>query len=150
MVGQAFSPAHSRRQAKTPAPPKHAYSLLIVDVHELGVDYVVALLLIARRATRAAIRTSGLPSGAGLAARLRRLVHRLGQLVAGRRQLVRGRVQFIGIAGRDRLLGLLDRLLDVLRFSVGDLRAMLLQRLLHVVDHGVGAVAGLDGVPLLA
>ena len=64
------------------------------------------------------------------------LVHRLGQFVAGRGQPIDRRVDLVRIVlGCISLLGLFESLLDLLRLRLADLAAMLLQRLLDVVDH---------------
>ena len=47
-----------------------------------------------------------------------------------------------------RLLGIGYRVFDIATLGAGDLIAMLLQHLLHVVEHGVELVLGLDGVAL--
>src|SRR6185437_13648036 len=77
-------------------------------------------------------------------------VHGLGQLVACLGQLVGGGIQLVGVAIGHGFLGFFDCRFDVLGFGIADLRAVLLERLLHVVDHGVGAVARFDLIPLLA
>src|SRR5215467_14054295 len=65
-------------------------------------------------------------------------------------KLVGGGVEFVGVVFTHRFLGFLDRRLDIFRLGIADLRAMLFESLLHVVDHGVGTVASFNLVALLA
>src|SRR5271157_5898386 len=121
--------------------------LLVVYVHEFGVHHVAFVLL-------AAIAARGWWCGAaGRRARARsprRLVHGLGQFVAGAGEAVDRGVDPGRVVIGHGLLGFLDGRFDFLGLGFADLGAMVLQRLLHVVDHGVGPVAGLDGFALLA
>src|SRR5215472_9700486 len=121
--------------------------LFVVDIDELGVDYVVfsAVFLALIAARLAAIGGGLLPGlrGGGF-------IHRFGQLMAGSGQPVGRRVDAVRIVLVDRLFGLGERVFDFLGLGLAHLAAMLLERLFDVVDHGIGLVLGLDGVALLA
>src|ERR1035438_10881445 len=64
--------------------------------------------------------------------------------------LFRSGIDLVGVVISHRLAGLRESRFDLLGLRLADLGAVLLQGLLDVIDHGVGAVAGFDGVALLA
>ena len=66
--------------------------------------------------------------------------------MAGGGEAVDGAIDLRGIVLCHGLFGLRESRIDLLGFGLADLAAVLFQRLFDVVDHGVGAVAGLDGV----
>ena len=70
--------------------------------------------------------------------------------MAGGGEAVHGGIDAARVVFGHGLTRFLDGRLDLLGLGVADLGAMLFEGLLHVVDHGVGAVAGFDGVALLA
>src|ERR1035441_10247403 len=120
------------------APPYFLSLLLVVDIDKLGVDHVVLAFVF------------GL--GLAIGGRLLRawlagaLVHGLGQFVAGGGQAIDGGVDLGGVVLAEGLLGLFEGRIDLFRFGFADLGAVLLQGLLDVVDHGIGAIARVDGV----
>src|ERR1019366_4481024 len=118
--------------------------LLIVEVDEFGVDHVILAFVFGL----------GLAVGGRLlrtsAGRRRALVHGFGQLVAGGGEAIDGRVDLIGIVLVEDFLSLFERGVDLFGFGFAHLGAVLLQRLFNVVYHGIGAIAGVDGVLLLA
>src|SRR4051812_14960249 len=105
---------HAPAQCSQPARARSQQLLLVVYVYELGVDYVVLLLRVSRRTgtgtcsgARRAIPTRSLRRG--------RLVHSLGQLVAGSRQFVGRGGDLLNRAAGHRFLGVGDGGFDVLR-----------------------------------
>src|ERR1035441_3083694 len=119
-----------------------SWSFLIIDIDEFGVDHVILafvfglLLAVGGRLLRTGRR--------------RALVHGFGQLVAGGGETIDGRVDLIGIVLVEDFLGLFESGVDLFGFGFAHLGAVLLERLFDVVDHGIGAIAGVDGVLLLA
>src|ERR1035441_545951 len=125
-------------------PPYFLLLLLIVDIHEFGVDHVI-LAFVFGLALAVGGRLLRTTSG-----RRRALVHGFGQLVAGGGEPIDRRVDLIGIVLVEDFLSLFQSRVDLLGFGFAHLRAMLLERLFDVVDHGIGAIAGVDRVLLLA
>src|ERR1019366_4908280 len=107
-----------------------------------GVHYIIFFLFLLRTGAAGRRSSTGFLRG--------RLVHRFGQFVARCGEFVGSGVELDGIVLVHRLLGLRESVLNVLGVFIADLVAMFLQRLFDVVNHRVGAVAGLDLVALLA
>src|SRR5580658_4127573 len=114
--------------------------LLLVDVDKLRVDHIVLLLgagAIRRRTSAVSLRSATRRSRT-------RLVHRLSQLVARLRQTVDRFVDLIYTAAGHGLPRRLERGFHCLGIVVADLVAMVLQHLLDLVDHRIGAIARVD------
>src|SRR5438270_13696512 len=116
---------------------------LVFHVHVLGVNHAFVLLLLLAcaiaRGSRLRART-----WAACRRRLLRLVHGLSQLVRGLGQLLAGRIHGCRVRAFQGLLGVRQRRFHLPLLIAGDLVAMLLQGLFHLVDHAVKLVAGLD------
>src|ERR1017187_4178683 len=119
-----------------------SWSFLIIDIDEFGVDHVILAFVFGLR-----LAVGGRLLRAG---RRRALVHGFGQLVAGGGEAIGGRVDLIGIVLVEDFLGLFEGGVDLFGFGFAHLGAVLLEGLFDVVDHGIGAIAGVDGVLLLA
>ena len=87
--------------------------------------------------------------GRSLLSRLRRRVHRLTQLGAGRIQLLDCSLDLVVVVAFESALDLGDRLLDGLLDIVVDLVGVLAEQLLGTEDQVVGLVAELDSLATL-
>src|SRR5207244_321833 len=117
--------------------------LLAAQVLELGVDDLALLRTTARarsarRARRGSARTTG-----RLAA-LRLAIHHLGELVGALRQSLLRRLDPVVVLALQRLANLVERLLDCLAISLGELAPVLGQGALGRVHERVRLVADLD------
>src|ERR1035438_4159791 len=121
-----------------------SWSFLIIDIDEFGVDHVILAFVfgLALAVGGRLLRTS--------TGRRRALVHGFGELVAGGGEAIDGRVDLIGIVLVEDFLGLFESGVDLFGFGFAHLGAVLLERLFDVIDHGIGAIASVDGVLLLA
>src|SRR6185312_10504448 len=107
--------------------------LLVVYIHEFGVDYILfRLLILGRRRWRTL-------SSASVG-----VVHGFGQFVARLGEAVGGGVELLGVIVIDRLLDVFNGGLNVLRVAVADLVAMVLQSFFDAENHLIGAVASFD------
>src|SRR5450759_3858170 len=120
----------------------HFLSLLIIDIDEFGVDHVVLAFVFGL-----GLAIGGRLLRTGLAGAL---VHGFGQFVAGGGQAIDGGVDLIGVVLSEGFLGLFEGGIDLFGFGFADLATVLLERLFDVVDHGIGAIARVDGVLELA
>src|SRR5262249_33081828 len=119
-------------------------TVLIVHVHILGVDHVarlVVLLRTARRRTTARARAgrTGLALG-----RFVRFVERFRQLVQGALHIFGGRTQPRRAAFIHRLLGVFERFFGSLYIRLGQLLAVIFNRLFGLINQAIQAVARID------
>src|SRR5207302_7477957 len=131
-----------RRVASTQGRRERARSscgLAASDLLELGVDDVLAAALTRRRLAAAVVAF-----GAARPRGTRRGVHRLADLLQAALEVVVGTLDGVLVAGGDGVAHRLDLALDVGADIRRHLVAGVLQRLLRLVGHLVGAVAGLD------
>src|SRR5262249_19117185 len=113
--------------------------LVVVDLGVLGVDHIILL-----GATRLAARRR--PAGAFLL----RLVHRLAELHGRLQQRIGLRLDGFRIVALESLLEVREPVLDGTAIALADLRTVLGQRLLGLVDRGLALVLGFDrGLALL-
>src|SRR5579883_2197190 len=129
--------------------PRSRFALLfVIHVDEFGIHDVVFAALAALLSTRS---SAGAVAAGGRATGLRGgFIHGLGQFMASCGEAVERRVDACAVVFAHCRARLRQSVLDLLRLGVADLGAVLLQCLLDVVDHGVGAVARFNGLLLLA
>src|SRR5579883_2524711 len=116
--------------------------LFVVDIDKFSVDDIIFGLFSIGRSFGSGRRPLG--AGAG-----RRFIHGFGQLMARLGQPVDGPVDVLDAAAFHSLFGVRDGFLNVFGVGLGDLIAMLLEHLFHLVDHGVGPVPRVDFVAAL-
>src|SRR5882724_12929329 len=117
-------------------------SLLLADVHVLGVDHLVA-----RRTSRSArprpTRPASTRSGSRRPLRLL-LVHHLGELMRGLGEPLAGLLHGVGVVALQGLARLGQGLLELPLLGGAQLLLVLVVGLLGVVDQTVQLVPGLD------
>src|SRR5262245_40426071 len=142
MAGTGPAIAFNNRMAEATTLRALLVLLVVVDLSELRVHDIFL------RAGRTARRSTALTVGA--AARLGLFVHGLAELHRCLRQGVGLGLDRLGIAALQRLLEIREGILDGAAFVFADLRAVLGQRLLGCMHHGLGVVFRLDlGLALL-